>query len=72
MNNLKKLLTEITGLTSEIETQHPELYRYLDENPMTLPAMGNPEIDRKVLEAYLQSLQQQLKHYLESQREKQP
>lgn len=68
MNNLKNLMTEITRITTVIETEHPELYRYLDENPMTLPAMGHPEIDKKVLEDYLQSLRQQLKHVLETHR----
>lgn len=68
MNNLKNLMTEITRITIEMETEHPELYRYLDENPMTLPTMDHPEIDKKVLEDYLQSLRQQLKHSLDAQR----
>ncbi len=68
MNNLKNLIAEITRITTKIETEHPELYRYLDENPMTLPAMGHPEIDKMVLEEYLQSLRQQLKHFLETHR----
>lgn len=68
MNNLKNLMAEITRITTELETEHPELYRTLDENPMTLPAMGHPEIDKEVLEDYLQSLRQLLKHSLEAHR----
>ena len=68
MNNLKNLMTEITRITTEIETEHPELYRFLDENPMTLPATGHPEINKEVLEEYLQSLRQELRHYLEAHR----
>lgn len=68
MNNPKDLIAEISRITTEIETKHPELYRYLDENPMTLPAMDHPEINKEVLEEYLQSLSQQLKHFLEAHR----
>jgi hypothetical protein len=68
MNNLKTLIAEITRITTEIETEHPELYRFLDENPMTLPATGHPKINKEVLEEYLQSLRQQLRHYLEAHR----
>ena len=70
MNNLKHLMTEITRITTEIETEHPELYRFLDENPMTLPATDHPEIDKGVLEDYLQSLRQQLRHFLQAHRAK--
>ena len=68
MKNLKNLMTEITRITTEIETEHPELYRFLDENPMTLPTTGHPEINKEVLEEYLQSLRQELRHYLEAHR----
>ena len=68
MSEEKNLITEITHLTTQIETEHPELYRFLDENPMTLPDADHPEIDKEVLEEYLQSLRQQLMHYLEAHR----
>lgn len=68
MTKIKNLLSEITRLTCEIETEHPELYRFLDENPMTLPATGHPEISKNVLAEYLEGLRQQLRHFLETHR----
>lgn len=65
MKDLHTILTEITQLTSNIETNYPELYRSLDESPMTLPVSSHPQIDKKVLQEYLESLKQLLKHYLE-------
>ncbi|WNH07760.1 hypothetical protein [Thalassobellus suaedae] len=68
MNNLKNILKEITQLTFNIETNYPELYRTLDENPMTIPATDHPHIDKKIMEDYLESLKQILKKYLETQK----
>lgn len=68
MDNLNNLMGEITRITAEMETDHPELYRYLDEHPMTLPVMEDPEIDQEVLAEYLESLRQQLKHFKETHR----
>ena len=65
MKSLHNILTEITQLTTNIETNYPELYRSLDENPMTLPVMSHPRMDKKVMEEYLESLKQLLEHYLE-------
>ncbi len=66
MKNLHSLLTEITQLTTTIETNYPELYRSLDENPMTIPAVKHPHIDKDILEDYLESLKQLLEHHLET------
>jgi hypothetical protein len=68
MTTIKNLITEITRLTSEIESKHPELYRFLDENPITLPSAAHPEITQDVLAEYLVSLRQQLRHFLETHR----
>lgn len=66
MRNLHSLLNEITELTNTIETRYPELYRYLEENPLTIPAEEHPHIDKQILKDYLQSLKQLLKHHLET------
>lgn len=66
MNSLKKILTEITQLTSNIETNYPELYRTLDENPLTIPTTEHPNIDKQIMEEYLESLKQLLMHHLET------
>lgn len=58
METAKDLITEISVLTREIETNYPEIYEHLDENPMTIPNMEHPKIDNKALEDYLESLKQ--------------
>ena len=57
MKTVKILLAEISDLIGEIETNYPELYKYLDENPITIPNMVSPKIGTKELENYLESLQ---------------
>jgi hypothetical protein len=66
MNNPNQLITEITKLTSKIETEYPELYQFLDENPLTLPDIPHPEIDEAILRVYKESLEQLLRHYLQT------
>ncbi|MET7030396.1 hypothetical protein [Sediminicola luteus] len=66
MTNSMSLLTKITQLTSNIETNYPELYRFLDENPLTIPSVSQPTIDQASLLAYFESLKQLLKHHLET------
>lgn len=66
MNNLKTTLAEILQLTKTIETNHPELYQFLDENPITIPSESNPSINKKIMQDYLDSLRQLLKHHLET------
>ena len=63
MNDLRSILTEITKLTTIIETDYPGLYQFLDEDPLTIPSMEHPEIDKDVMENYLEDLKQKLKHY---------
>ena len=66
MDQLRNLLQEITDLTYEIEANYPELYQYLDENPLTLPVSSHPHIDKAVLQEYLQGLRELLRHHLET------
>jgi uncharacterized protein YnzC (UPF0291/DUF896 family) len=66
MNNLQNTLKEISQLTKTIETNYPELYKYLDENPMTIPSQSNPSIDKKILQEYLESLRQLVKNHIET------
>lgn len=40
MKKLNELMQEIILLTAKIETDYPELYRYLDETPLVI--LGNP------------------------------
>ena len=52
MEYVKTLLTKISELTRDIETNYPELYQYLDENPITIPNESNPKIDSQELQNY--------------------
>ncbi len=66
MDKLQNTLTEISQLTKTIETNYPELYQFLDENPITIPSESNPSINKKILQDYLDSLKQLLKNHLET------
>ncbi|AUC83635.1 hypothetical protein [Lacinutrix sp. Bg11-31] len=66
MKKLQNILTDITRLTLNIETNYPELYRTLDENPMTIPTIAHPEMNETTMQDYLESLKQLLKHHLET------
>lgn len=66
MKKLKHLMQEVTALTNEIETNYPEVYRHLDENPLTVPFSDRPHIDKAVMQEYLQGLRELLRHHLES------
>lgn len=66
MKNIHQLLKEVTELTTNLETNYPELYRLLDENTLTLPDDNEPVIDKKIMENYLETLKQLLKHHLET------
>ncbi|MGW9685753.1 hypothetical protein [Flagellimonas sp. 2504JD1-5] len=65
MKEMKEILSEIVLLTNQIEMEHPELYKFLDEQPMTIPVEDKPEIDQKTMEEYLLGLRQLLEHYVE-------
>lgn len=71
MKTLKNLLSDITNLTTTIETNYPELYKFLGENPLTIPSTDHPEISIAVLQDYLETLKELLKHYLETHKSKQ-
>lgn len=58
MKTYQNLFSEINRLTLEIKNFYPELYIFLDEFPDTLPVEKHPRIDEKVLQQYLESLQQ--------------
>ncbi|WP_223032352.1 hypothetical protein [Hanstruepera marina] len=63
MKNVQELLTEITQVTRDIETNYPEVYQYLDENPVTIPNMEHPKVEASELKDYLESLKGLIKKY---------
>lgn len=66
MKRLQELTKEINELTLKIEQEYPELYIYLDENPITIPCCEHPKIDTKTFSDYLDSLKQLLQHHIET------
>jgi len=66
MKETQNLLTEISDLLRKIEDKHPELYKHLDESPITIPGQKQPIVDNEALENYLQTLKDVLKRYKKS------
>ncbi|GAA4280966.1 hypothetical protein [Gaetbulibacter aestuarii] len=66
MKTIQSIEDKILKLTDTIENDYPELYAYLDENPVTMPSLDHPNITVAVMEDYLKSLQQILKHHIET------
>jgi hypothetical protein len=56
MKTVKKLLAEISDIIVDIETNYPDLYQFLDENPITIPNLEHPKIGVAELENYLETL----------------
>ena len=61
MKTQNELTAEITNLTTMIQDKYPELYRSLDENPVTIPNETNPNIDQKEMSEYLEGMIQSLR-----------
>jgi AAA15 family ATPase/GTPase len=53
----------ILKITMKINTEYPELSKYLEEMPVTIPDIKNPEINIKILQDYYNSLDSILKKY---------
>lgn len=70
MKTLRELLTDITKLTTNIETNYPELYIFLEESPETIPSTNHPDITLAIMQDYLESLRQLLKHHLKTRKSK--
>ncbi|WP_245750719.1 hypothetical protein [Flagellimonas taeanensis] len=53
-------------MTVRIEQEYPELYRYLDENPITIPVDDEAKPTYNSFVDYLESLKSILEKYMES------
>jgi hypothetical protein len=67
MKTERELDAAILKLTMKIKEQYPELSKYILEMPVTIPNVENPEINRKALLDYYNSLRIMLKDYIENQ-----
>ena len=63
MELIQELNNRITAITLHIQESYPELYIFLDENPITVPSHEHIDINAKVLENYLISLEQMLENH---------
>ncbi|WP_452228066.1 hypothetical protein [Lacinutrix sp. MEBiC02404] len=70
MKTKQELLTQITQITTNIETNYPELYTFLLEEPVTIPSKEHPQVDVAELQDYLETLKQELKHHIETHKSK--
>lgn len=61
MKTEQELNAKIISLTLKIQEEHPELSKFLEEMPVTIPNDSNPEINKKILKEYIESLKNLLK-----------
>ena len=64
METEKELNAKIMAITMLIHEQHPELSKFLEEMPETIPNENNPEINVKNLKEYYLSLTNLLNKYV--------
>ena len=63
METEKELNAKILAKTMEIQEKHPELSKFLNEMPVSIPNENNPETNIKILKDYYDSLNLILKGY---------
>jgi len=66
METEKELNRKILELTMQIQEKHPELSKFLEEMPVTIPNKEKPEINIKNLKEYYDSLNNLLKKSIPS------
>lgn len=59
----QKVNASILSITMLIKDKYPELSKYIEEMPVTIPIYSNPEITLKNLKSYLDSLRNVLNKY---------
>ena len=64
MKTEKELNSDILKITMAIRDNFPELSKYLNEMPVTIPVSNNPEINLKNLQDYFNSLNALFRKYV--------
>lgn len=67
MKTEKELNQAILEITVKIRNEYPELLKYLSEMPVTIPDVDQPEVTIKILSDYLESLENLVEKYSNSQ-----
>ncbi|MFN3969011.1 hypothetical protein [Flavobacterium sp.] len=70
MKTLNQLMQDIIRITTEIETNYPELYKYLNETPLSLSETASKKVHTTELKQYLETLKSQLLHHIETHNKK--
>ncbi len=63
MKTVKELNDDILKMTMKINEHHPELSKYLEEMPDTIPNVADPHMDQETLLKYHESLVTLMKQY---------
>jgi len=63
MKTEKELNENISEITTIIREEFPELIKFLDEMPETIPDVEHPEINATILQEYFNSLKKTLLDY---------
>ena len=66
MKTEDELSNAILEITMKIREQYPELSKYIQEMPVTIPNVENPKMNLKTLQEYHTSLAVLLKDYIEN------
>ena len=69
MKTENELNDMILAIKNKINGVNPELLKYLDEMPVTIPTKENPEINAKTLQSYYDSLVEMYEEYEENKSE---
>ena len=64
METEAEINAKIMKVTMVIQENYPELSKYINEMPITIPVDNNPEINRKNLEKYYQTLVTWFRNYV--------
>lgn len=64
METKQSLSTKILNITLKIKEQYPELSKFLEEMPITIPTKKNLIISSTILQEYYNSLTSLLDNYL--------
>ncbi len=67
MESEKELTERILAVTLEIQENYPELVKYLQEMTETMPDEKNPDVGRRKLKEYYDSLIEMVKNYKQNQ-----
>ena len=70
MKTLNQLMQQIISITSDIETNYPELYKNLEETPLSIGETEEKTISTNDLVEYLETLKAQLQHHIETHKNK--